>query len=100
MQPVRGQHPAKRKVSRLATYIVVIIFQHSVSHIWTNLSSPADKKRLPVLSKATTLIGEVAVCVTASPEIAVLHARLGEMLSVLKLHNSVQRPGAVVPQSA
>lgn len=75
----------RRKLGRLATHIVKIIFQVSVSQIWTNLSSPADKKRLPVLSKATTLTGEVAVCMTASPEAAILHARR-QMLS-FKVYN-------------
>ena len=87
-------------VGRVGTHIVVIILHVFVSHMWTSLSSPAEKKLLPVLSKATTLSGDVAVYVTGSPGMASLHARPGEMLSNRKLYNDVQRSLALVLESA
>lgn len=88
----------KWTVERVKAHIVLIIFHVFVSHIWTSLSSPADKKLFPVLSKAMTLSGDVAACVTGSPGIVSLHARPGETLSIGKLYNDVQRPMALIPE--
>ncbi len=46
-----------RAIVEMCAHIVCIRLHDVVSHTFTNFSSPAERKYLPVASKATALIG-------------------------------------------